>query len=61
MYSNFNYQIAQDRIADVHHQAQRDALARAARQPQTRQSGHRAFRLPVIAVRRLLIALGAHT
>ena len=37
MYSTFNHQIAQDRIADMHRQAQQDALARQARQD--RQAG----------------------
>ena len=51
------------RVADLHRQAQRDALARAARQgrrPHERQSRHRVPRLPVVA-RRVLTALGAHT
>jgi hypothetical protein len=64
MYSTFNHQIAQDRVADLHRQAQRDTLARAARQgrrPHQRQLGRRVSRLPVIAARRALTALGAHT
>lgn len=64
MYSASSYQIAQDRIADLHCEAQHDALARAARQGRRahkRQSGHRVPRLPVIAVRRLLTAWGTHT
>ena len=63
MYSTVNYQIAQDRIPDLHRQAQHDALARAARQgrrPHKHRSGHRVPRFPVIAARRVLIALGAH-
>ena len=32
MYSEFRDQIAQDRVADLHRQARRDVLARAARQ-----------------------------
>jgi hypothetical protein len=62
MYSTFNHQIAQDRIADMHRQAQQHALARQARQggeggrPHKRPSGRHVLRLPIIAVRRLLTA-----
>ena len=59
MYSTFNHQIAQDRIADMHRQAQQDALARAARQgsqPHKRPSGWHLLRLPVIVARRVLTA-----
>ena len=54
-YSTINRQIARDRIAGLHRQAQHDALARAARQdrrPHQRPSGWHVLRLPVIAVRR---------
>jgi hypothetical protein len=47
----------------MHRQAQRDALARAARQSrrqQRDQSRRHLPRLPVIAARRLLAAWGAH-
>ena len=50
------------RVADLHRQAQQDALARAARQgrlPPKHQSGRRVLRLPVIA-RRVLTAWAAH-
>jgi hypothetical protein len=59
MYSAFSYQIAQDRIADLHRQAQHDALARAARQARgahKRQSGHRVPRLRFVAARRVRTA-----
>jgi hypothetical protein len=59
MYSSFNHQIAQDRIADMHRQAQQDALARQARQgsrSHKRPSGRHVLRLPVIVARRLLTA-----
>ena len=64
MYSAFSYQIAQDRVADLHRQARHDALAHAARQgrrAEKRQSGHRAPRFPAVAVRRLRTAWGTHT
>ena len=59
MYSTINHQIARDRIADLHRQAQHDALARAVRQgrrPHERPSGRHVLRLPIIAVRRALTA-----
>jgi len=60
MYPLSSYELAKARIADLHRQAQRDALARAARQarhPRTHRHGHPA---PAhTAVRRLLTALGA--
>ena len=58
MYSTINRQIARDRIADLHRQAQRDALARAAegRRPHERPSRRHVLRLPIIAVRRALTA-----
>jgi hypothetical protein len=62
MYSTFNHQIAQDRIADMHRQAQQDALARQAsqaskaRQPHKPRSGWHVLRLPVIAFRRVRTA-----
>jgi hypothetical protein len=59
MYVTISHQIAQDRVADLHRQAQQDALARAARQgrrPHRAPSGRRVLRLPLIAPRRLLTA-----
>ena len=58
MYSSFSYQIAQERIADLHRQARHDALARASqsRRARKRQSGHRVLRLPSIVARRLRTA-----
>jgi len=59
MYSAFSYQIAKDRVADLHRQAQHDALVRAARQGRRahkRQFGHRVPRLPSIAARRVRAA-----
>ncbi len=59
MYSTINHQIAQARIADLHRQAQQDALARAARQgrrPHKHPSARNILRLPIIAARRALTA-----
>jgi hypothetical protein len=59
MYSTTNYQIMQARVADLHRQAQQDALARAARQGRRspkREPGRRVLRLPVITLRRALTA-----
>jgi hypothetical protein len=61
MNSTINYQIMQARVADMHRQAQQDALARAARRGRRlpkRQSGRRVLRLPVI--RRVLTPWAAH-
>jgi hypothetical protein len=58
MYSTFNYEIAKARIACMHQDAQRDALARATRKPK-QPSARRAPRLPVLAARRVLTVLGA--
>jgi hypothetical protein len=63
VYSDINYQIMQARVADLHRQAQQDAIARAARQgrrPPKRQFGRRVLRLPVITARRVLTAWAAH-
>ena len=57
-------QIAKDRAADLQLQAQRDALARAARQgrqPVKHQARHRVPRLLLTARRRVLSVLGAST
>ena len=59
MYSTISHQIARDRIADLHRQAEHDALARAVlqdRRPHERPSGRHVLRLPIIAVRRALTA-----
>ena len=63
MYYTINQQIIQARVADLHRQAQQDALARAARQgrrPPKCQSGPGVLRLPVITARRVLTAWTAH-
>ncbi len=63
MYSPFPYQIAQQRLADLRRQAQRDALVTAARESrQARKSlpGHGAARQPVIVVRRVLAGWSSH-
>ena len=63
MYYTINQQIIQARVADLHRQAQQDALARAARQgrrPSERQSGAGVLRLPVTIVRRVVTAWAAH-
>lgn len=59
MHSTITHQIAQARIADLHRQAQRDALARETREgrrPHKHPSGRHILRLPIIAVRRALTA-----
>ena len=59
MYSTINHQITRARIADLHRQAQRDALARAARQgrrPHKHPSARHVLRLPIIAARRAITA-----
>ena len=64
MYYTNNHEIVQARVADLHRQAQQDALARAARQgrrPSKREPGRPVLRLPVITARRVLIAWAAHT
>ena len=63
MNSSIHHQIMQTRVADLHRQAQQDALARAVRQgrrPPKHQSGRRVLRLPVITARRVLTAWAAH-
>lgn len=59
-----SYEVAKVHIADLHRQAQRDALARAARRAHrvsAHRPGHPAAAAPSAAVRRLLTALGART
>jgi hypothetical protein len=59
MYPTITHQIAQARIANLHRQAQRDALAREARQgrrPHKSLSGRPVLRLPILAPRRALTA-----
>ena len=57
MYSTINHQIMQARVADMHRQAQQDALARAGRKSRLpRLPGRHVLRLPVITARRLLAA-----
>jgi hypothetical protein len=60
MHYTVNHQIVQARVADLHREAQQDALARAARQgrPSKRQPGRRVLRLPVLTARRVLTAWG---
>jgi hypothetical protein len=62
MYSALSYDLMQARVADMHRQAQRDALARAARgerRARRPQSGHPAHSLPAVAARRVLAVLTA--
>jgi hypothetical protein len=64
MYPLSSYELAETRIADLHRQARRDALARAARQARrarTHEPGHSAPAHPAAPVRRLLTALGVRT
>jgi hypothetical protein len=63
MNSNFHYEIAKARVADIHEEIQRDAMARAARTARRApksQSARPAPRFPVAVVRRVLTMLGAH-
>jgi hypothetical protein len=64
MHPTISYELAQARIADLHHQARRDALGRAARRARRargRQSVRPAPRLPAIVARRALTLLGARS
>jgi hypothetical protein len=61
MHPTIQYQLAQARIADLRHQAERDALARSARRsrrPHRRQAAGPVPRL-VASARRVLAVLGA--
>jgi hypothetical protein len=62
MYHPSSYELTKARVADRHHQAQRDALARAvrrARRARPHQSGHPVPALPFR--RRVLSLLGARS
>lgn len=64
MNSTFHHEIAKARVADIHEEIQRDEMGRAARKGRRapkNQSARPAPRFPVIAARRLLTALSAHT
>jgi len=64
MYPFTSYELAKTRVADLHDQARRDTVARAARQARragTRRPGRPAPAHPAAAVDRLLAALGART
>jgi hypothetical protein len=64
MYPTIHYEIAKARVAELHQQAQRDALARVARRArraERQQSRHLASRLPGVAARRVLTVLGARS
>ena len=63
MYLPSSYELAKTRAADLHDQARRDTLARAARRARrarTYQPGHPGPARPA-AVRRLLSTLGTRT
>jgi hypothetical protein len=64
MHPALHYQLMQARVADWHAQAQRDALARTARQAHRAQR-HRPKRpvpgFPALALRRVLAVLGARS
>ena len=60
MHPTISYYLATARAADLRHQAQRDAQARAARRQQRNQVRHPATRLPA-AGRRVLTFLNAHS
>jgi hypothetical protein len=63
MHPVISYDLAQDRIADLHHQAQRDALARTAREACRRRRHQSDYPLAgVLGFGRLLLAaLGARS
>lgn len=61
MHPSLSYDLNQARNAEMRHQAQRDALAlaaRRARRARQHQPGHHISQTPVLAARRLLTALG---
>jgi hypothetical protein len=60
MNPHLSYYLATARIADLHEQAEREALARTARRERRLQGGHPAPRLPA-AGRRLLTFLSARS
>ena len=60
MHPTISYYLTTARTADMRRQAERDALARAARQAPTHQPGHSAPRLPATG-RRLLTFLRARS
>jgi hypothetical protein len=60
MHPELHYQLMQTRVADLHAQARRDALVRAAR-PARRPPPRRVLRLPAAVTRRLRAVLGAHS
>ena len=54
MYPTSSYELAKARVAELHHQAERDALARAARRGRralTRQATPHALRPPAVGRR----------
>jgi hypothetical protein len=64
MNPTIGYDLAKARIADLHHQAQSDALARASRQDRRarmQQSRHHLPGLPVTVMLRMLLALGTRS
>lgn len=63
MHPTARYDLMQARVADMQHQAKRDALARAARPARParkQQTGRRVLTFPGIAARRALTVLAAH-
>ncbi len=60
MYPTTHYEIAKARPTDLHAQAQRDVLARAARQARRAQRHHPASALPAVG-HRVLTVLGARS
>ena len=59
MHPTLSCELAKARIADMHRQAQRDALARAARRARHRRPYQPALRIHAAVTRRLLSVLGA--
>jgi hypothetical protein len=61
MHPAISYQLAQARIADLHRQAQRDALARTAARTRPTRAPRRSqplHRLPTVVAHRVLTAMG---
>lgn len=64
MHPTIRYELGKARVADLHHQAQRDALARAARRPRRapgHPSGRRVPALRALLPRRVFTLLGTRT
>jgi hypothetical protein len=64
MHPTIGYDLTRAQITGLHHQAQRDVLARTARRARRarrHQPGHSGPALPALAARRVLTMLGARS